>query len=197
MLQFLERYRTVSLVSVRCVVMRLLPLKASWVFAAAAAVFAIAPNAYAGGHGGFGAVWIPHGPMRPMSHPNSGPNGRFDANSQSNGRWDHPQNGGNDNGRFPCGGGGGRGHGGGCWNNGYAGVGGAYGLVTAAPAENGGTYYYDTVVYEAAAYVPPPDPTSACWVQKLTYDYDGSFVGTRRINACKIGPKVIDMSAVR
>jgi hypothetical protein len=151
-----------------------------------------------------------------VGHGPAGPNDRFDASNQGAGGWgrsqygwNNSQHGWNNGGRYGCGGGawgavgGGAGWGGGglgwggggCQSNGFSG-GGYYGATTVAPVDGGGGYY-GAVDYDVAAYTPPPDPSTSCWVQKLIYDYNGNFVGTHRFDACKIGPKVIDMSAVR
>ena len=181
--------------------MRILPSKAGWVVLTAAAICAVASNADAGGRGGFGPIWFPRGHLGPppghLGRPGGpGPGNGSEANNQGDGRWGHPGSGDNNGGRFPCGGGAGWGRGGGCWGGGYAGVGGGFGFVAAAPVDNG-VIYNNTVIYEAVAYAPPADPSTSCWVQKLAYDYDGNFVGTHRIDACKIGPKVIDMSTAK
>ncbi len=185
--------------------MSILPSKACCVVLTAVVACASVSNAYAGGRGGFGgAMWIPRGPMaRPSgplpSNPVPGMSGQFNVTVQwgkpgngrpGDGHWGRPGNGG---GHFPCGGWGR----GGCWGN-YAAVGGAMGLIYPPPAENN-VPYYAPVYYDAVAYAPapPPDPTTSCWVQKLSYGDDGSFLGSHRINACKVGPKVIDLSAVR
>lgn len=179
--------------------MRLLPSKACCVVLAAVTISLAASSAYAGGRGG--PIWIPHGRIALPGHPHSGPDNRSNVSNQGSGRWDQPQNGWNNRGRYPCGGGwgvggggAGWGHGGGCQGGGY--FGGVYGTGSVAPEDVGGGYTA-APIYEAAAYTPPPDPSTSCWVQRLIYDYNGNFVGTHRIDACKIGPKVIDMSTAK